>query len=224
MYQVVGTDGQVYGPHDVVTLKQWAEEGRLTRNTTIIDPITGNAGTAGMLLKDDDVFPLAVPPVVASTPLVKSVGAPQMTGGLSFSEFLARFGGYLLDQLIILPVVLLAAIPFVGLLLSPLVLLYWLSRDAAGGRSIGKRVTGNQVVRLDGGPVGWGHSALRNIVFAVVLLEMLPVVGVFAWGVTHLVISLVEIILVLSTRRRIGDYLAGTVVVPVSSISSAPSP
>ena len=40
-----------------------------------------------------------------------------------------------------------------------------------GGRSIGKRATGLRVVRLDGGPIGFGAASIRNIMR---MIDVLP--------------------------------------------------
>ncbi len=41
MYSVIGSDGHVYGPVDVDTLRSWYSQGRVTANTNLIDAITG---------------------------------------------------------------------------------------------------------------------------------------------------------------------------------------
>lgn len=68
------------------------------------------------------------------------------------------------------------------------------------GRSPGKRWTGLRVVRLDGGPVGWGSAAVRG---ALRIVDLLP--GTY----------LVGLVSVLATQRnqRVGDLVAGTIVV-----------
>lgn len=40
-YFVLGADGQRYGPVDLATLNQWAQEGRVQANTVIVDVATG---------------------------------------------------------------------------------------------------------------------------------------------------------------------------------------
>ena len=66
MYQIISMDGQVYGPVDVPTLKEWAANRRLTPQMTAIDPITGVQLPAGQMFADLDVFPQRVPPMVPS--------------------------------------------------------------------------------------------------------------------------------------------------------------
>jgi uncharacterized RDD family membrane protein YckC len=70
-----------------------------------------------------------------------------------------------------------------------------------GGRTIGKRAAGLRVVRFSGQPVGFWSSLLRNIVR---LIDM-------QLGVLYLVGA----VLILSTdkNQRLGDLLAGTIVV-----------
>jgi uncharacterized RDD family membrane protein YckC len=68
------------------------------------------------------------------------------------------------------------------------------------GRTVGKSVTGLRVVTVDGGPVGFVTSAIRNIMR---LIDILP--GAYAVGT----------VAVLATKRsqRLGDLAAGTLVV-----------
>jgi uncharacterized RDD family membrane protein YckC len=68
------------------------------------------------------------------------------------------------------------------------------------GRTFGKKLTGLRVVTLDGGPVGFVTSAIRNILR---LIDSLP--GAYGVG----------IVCILVTRRsqRLGDLAAGTLVV-----------
>ena len=56
MFQVVDRTGQVHGPVPVDTLRNWASEGRLTPDMTVINPATGQQGPAGQLLAETNVF------------------------------------------------------------------------------------------------------------------------------------------------------------------------
>lgn len=68
------------------------------------------------------------------------------------------------------------------------------------GQTPGKRSQGLRVMRVDGQPIGWLESALRNILRA---LDMLA--GFYPIGL---------VVMFLSPRsQRIGDYAAGTVVI-----------
>jgi len=69
-----------------------------------------------------------------------------------------------------------------------------------GGRSIGKRATGLRVVRLDGGPIGFGAASIRNIMR---MIDILP--GGYAVGAIA--------ILATPHNQRLGDMAAGTVVI-----------
>ncbi|MFY0568541.1 RDD family protein [Archangium lansingense] len=78
---------------------------------------------------------------------------------------------------------------------------YWTAAEVLmGGQTPGKRLVGIRVVRVDGSPVGVLESAIRNLVRVV---DSLP--GVYAVGC----------LCVLLTRqhRRLGDLLAGTLLV-----------
>lgn len=69
-----------------------------------------------------------------------------------------------------------------------------------GGRTVGKRALGLEVVRSDGLPVGWRESVLRNLLL---VADFLPVM--YATGLVCMMID--------GRFRRVGDIVAGTVVV-----------
>lgn len=71
---------------------------------------------------------------------------------------------------------------------------------AAGGQSPGKMALGLRVLRADGAPIGWREAWLRNLLRAADSLPLFYVVGVVAMAVD-------------ARFRRLGDLLAGTVVV-----------
>ena len=70
----------------------------------------------------------------------------------------------------------------------------------ASGRSPGKRWTGLRVVRVDGAPVGFVTSAVRNLVR---LVDFLP--GFYGVAMVAVLVS--------SKNQRLGDMAAGTLVV-----------
>ena len=70
----------------------------------------------------------------------------------------------------------------------------------ASGRTPGKRWSGLRVVRVDGGPVGFLTSAVRNLLR---LVDFLP--GVYAVGMV--------VVLASPRNQRLGDLAAGTLVV-----------
>jgi len=76
------------------------------------------------------------------------------------------------------------------------------------GQTPGKRRQGLRVVRIDGQPIGWLESAIRNILRAVDL-----VAGFYPIGIVVIFLS--------RNNQRIGDYAAGTVVI-VERKRSAP--
>jgi|Deesub1362B_J571_1020462.scaffolds.fasta_scaffold05809_3 uncharacterized RDD family membrane protein YckC len=68
------------------------------------------------------------------------------------------------------------------------------------GQTPGKRILGLRVIRVDGRPIGWTESALRNLLRAVDLLA-----GLYPLGL---------LLMFLTPRcQRLGDMAAGTVVV-----------
>ncbi len=91
-----------------------------------------------------------------------------------------------------------------GIYSIALFLTYWgypiISEVYFGGRTVGKRVAGIEVVRSDGLPVGWRESALRNLMLVADFLPMFYMTG---------------LICMMFDRhfRRAGDLVAGTLVV-----------
>ncbi len=79
--------------------------------------------------------------------------------------------------------------------------MYWtLAEVFMGGQTPGKRLIGIRVVRLDGSPVGPLESAVRNLVRVV---DFLP--GLYATGCLSMLLT--------RQHRRLGDLLAGTLLV-----------
>jgi uncharacterized RDD family membrane protein YckC len=68
------------------------------------------------------------------------------------------------------------------------------------GQTPGKRLQKLRVIRVDGQPIGWLESAIRNILRAVDLLA-----GIYPLGLIFIFLS--------SRSQRIGDMAAGTVVI-----------
>lgn len=129
----------------------------------------------------------------------------------------ARFGGFLLDALILTPFALLISffIPGIGPIFA---VCFWLFRDM-NGSSIGKAIVGTVVVSRDGRRARAMQRVVRNLPFAVPLLPMfVPFIGTApAEGLQALVIS-VEIIAVFITGERLGGKLANTMVVKKSAL------
>lgn len=93
------------------------------------------------------------------------------------------------------------------------ILVYFTLLEAAAGITLGKKIVGLRVVRMDGSPIGFRESIIRNVLR---LVDGQPA-GTF----------LVAVILVVLTpdNQRLGDLAAKTMVVRESSagIQSPPS-
>lgn len=80
---------------------------------------------------------------------------------------------------------------------------YYIVLEGIGaGQTIGKRVVGIRVVGTDGSHCGWGRSILRNLMRVVDWLPLGYAVGIAT-------------ILTTRERRRVGDFVAGTLIVHV---------
>ncbi|MEU7785901.1 RDD family protein [Amycolatopsis sp. NPDC049159] len=78
-----------------------------------------------------------------------------------------------------------------------------LAETLSRGRSLGKMAVGLRVVRVDGGPIRFRHALVRGLAGFVVDFWTL---GLF--GAVAVIVSLCS-----SDGRRVGDFLAGTLVV-----------
>lgn len=96
-----------------------------------------------------------------------------------------------------------------GLILTLVFILYFgyyiVLEGIGAGQTVGKRVVGLRVVGTDGSHCGWGRSILRNLLRVVDWLPMFYAVGIVT-------------ILTTRERRRLGDFVAGTLVVHVERI------
>lgn len=93
--------------------------------------------------------------------------------------------------------------------LTLLLIAYYAVLEGLFGASVGKAVTGLRVTNLDGHIVTWQAALIRNVIRP---LDALPLAyllgGILALGSRH--------------HQRLGDRLAGTVVVPRPAVTSAP--
>lgn len=125
---------------------------------------------------------------------------------MNYASRTSRLFGQLIDALIaIIPVIVAAIIAFVSTIDSVLTLggiasaAYLLFADGrANGQSIGKRMLNMRVIdEKSGEPCSYGRSFLRNML----LLVLGPIDWIFIFGGKH---------------QRLGDKLAGTVVISTS--------
>ncbi len=86
------------------------------------------------------------------------------------------------------------------LLYLALVLLYYFITEATLGGTLGKRLLGLRVVRLDGGPAGTGAVAVRTLMRLIDSLPFLYLIGFISMLATG------------ARRQRLGDLVAKTTV------------
>jgi len=79
---------------------------------------------------------------------------------------------------------------------------YYIVMEAMQGATVGKMMLGIRVVKLDGSPIGWGESIIRNLLR---ILDHLP----------YIIPYLLGALLIWSSpgKQRLGDRVAHTVVV-----------
>jgi len=79
---------------------------------------------------------------------------------------------------------------------------YYVVMEAMLGATVGKMVLGIRIVKLNGSPIGWGESIMRNLLR---LIDLIP------HGIPYLLGAI--LIWTSPTRQRLGDRVAHTVVV-----------
>ncbi|HEX4204345.1 MAG TPA: RDD family protein [Ktedonobacteraceae bacterium] len=81
--------------------------------------------------------------------------------------------------------------------------LYFIIMEATTGATLGKMALGLRVVKLDGTPIGWPDSLVRNILRIIDVLQTAYLVGaILIWST--------------SRNQRLGDLAARTLVVKKS--------
>ena len=84
---------------------------------------------------------------------------------------------------------------------------YYVAMEGTSGATVGKMLVGIRVTTPDGGQIGWGAAVIRN------LLRIIDGLFVYLVGAILVMTS--------STKQRLGDRVAGTVVVRRGSVPQA---
>lgn len=86
-----------------------------------------------------------------------------------------------------------------GSLTGVLAILYFIAMEATQGATVGKMALGLRVVKLDGSPISWGDSIIRNLLRIIDGILAYLVGAIFIWTSPR--------------KQRLGDRLAHTVVI-----------
>jgi uncharacterized RDD family membrane protein YckC len=224
-YVMTRETNQQVGPLGEREVRQWISERFLTS-----DDMIARAGDANWILINQSHFaPLMK---TGSYPSVnRDMGRPQeylqninaqasAKPPVDSSLLPIRWVALMLDGLIAFPLIILAVLPIISLIGTPLVVAYFIFRDmlCGNGQSVGKKALGLKVVKSDDTPVTWMDSVKRNIVFFGYLALFAFTVPYLGWFVAIIlmiplnIVFLVETITVLVTGRRMGDHLGTTYV------------
>jgi uncharacterized RDD family membrane protein YckC len=229
-YVLSKSNNQSVGPMTETEVRQWVSQSLLTR-----DDMVARVGDAGWISINQSPFaPLTT---TGSYPSAnREMGRPNeylqnynpninanlgAKPPVDSSILLIRWVALMIDTLIAFPLMILAVIPLISIIGTPLLVGYLVSRDAlmGNGQSIGKRAMGLRVEKSDGIPFNWVDSFKRNIVYLLYLGLIVNTIPYLGWIVTIILmiplslIFLVETIMVITTGRRIGDNFGTTYVV-----------
>jgi uncharacterized RDD family membrane protein YckC len=87
----------------------------------------------------------------------------------------------------------------VGGISAVIAIAYYIIMEATQGATVGKMVLGLRVVRIDGAPISWNESVIRNLLRIVDGIAAYLVGAILVWNSP--------------TRQRLGDRVAKTVVI-----------
>lgn len=116
-----------------------------------------------------------------------------------------RFVALLLDGVLLgivdgLMYMLLRSVPALAQMLVSLIpIVYICAMEAMRGATVGKMLMGLRVVKVDGSPIGWSESIIRNLLRIVDGIGAYLVGAIFIWKSPQ--------------KQRLGDRAAKTVVV-----------
>jgi len=129
-----------------------------------------------------------------------------------------RFGGWFVDSLIVWLLAMLSLVPVLGQEVAAVsMVLFWLFRDI-NGKSPGKALVGTVIVSRSGSPATTRQRIVRNLPFAVSILPLfIPIIGYVDFPLQWCVYIL-EAIMVLVSCERLGDKMAGTMVIKRPSV------
>jgi uncharacterized RDD family membrane protein YckC len=132
-----------------------------------------------------------------------------------------RFVGLMIDEVLTWPFGFLLVIPILGQeVLAFVVLVFWFLRDM-NGKSLGKALAGTSIVNHLGAPATARQRFVRNIPFALpILLLFVPLTGVPVAYFFQGIAFMAEAGAVIFTGERLGDKLAGTIVIKGTGVRS----
>jgi uncharacterized RDD family membrane protein YckC len=129
-----------------------------------------------------------------------------------------RILGYLIDVVpIVIVSIVLSFIPILGPMLAGLLgIAYWLLRDIVGA-SLGKKLLGTCVFLKDGSEAPKGKLVLRNVTLALPYAAMLiPLLGYVLGPLVSVIVGIVELVMLITKKERLGDMLANTAVFKIA--------
>jgi uncharacterized RDD family membrane protein YckC len=209
MYKAYTHDGRTYDNLSSEEIYRLISNGEITAETMLVDLSNGSKGPASDILRSRNGSTLSGDKF---TRLSSASETGAKTADYAEATLDQRFIGYAIDLIIALPLGALAAVPFVGLIGAPALCIYWLLRDSFfNGQSIGKRVAKTRVLQRDGTPITAVQSCQRNIVYSSGIVLMIPFIGEAGFALLGF-LGVVDLVMVLATRRRLGDNISGTYV------------
>jgi uncharacterized RDD family membrane protein YckC len=203
---IVSRGESQYPVPDVQTLREWASRGNVHSEDRIWNPLKAEWIAARDMPEIADAIVQPSRPAPQEAPAALLVKGDSLLG--------LRAAGYLIDVLPALLIVPFAAIPIVGQFFAGVLLgSYWLFRDVTRA-SLGKLALGTEVRDLHGGVPTTAARITRNITLAAgAFVLAIPIIGYVLAGVVAMIMFWTEVIMLLTQGQRLGDKLAGTMVV-----------
>ncbi len=148
----------------------------------------------------------AVQPALSPVEALQTIGVPASRG--------TRIAAFSIDLAILVVIGMFDFVPLLGQYLFALISAVFVLLRDANGASFGKSMLGCVVVSKDGNPATMKQKMLRNVIFLLPeLAALIPFLGIFLGPIGFGTVACLELFVLLVTGERIGDQMAGTMVV-----------
>ena len=156
--------------------------------------------------------PVSVGGAVAAQPALSYVTPPETIGSPASRG--TRIAAFSIDIAILIVIGMFDIVPLLGQYLFALLSAAFVLFRDMNGASFGKSMLGCRVVSKNGTPATTKQKMLRNVIFVLPdLAALIPFLGIFLGPIGFVTLACLELFVLLVTGERIGDKMAGTMVV-----------